>query len=392
MLKIALESEIEDFISQHQDHQDDGSPRLVRNGYLPQRAIQTGIGELPVDIPRVRDRSKTETPLKFNSVIVPPYIRRSKSIETLLPLLYLKGLSTGDFQDALAPLLGDKAKNLSPGVISRLKTAWEDEFKAWCQKDLSLKKYVYLWADGIYLQARMEDSKDCILVIIGVNEYGQKELLAIESGYRESKESWKYVMQDLKNRGLSHEPCVVTGDGALGLWGALNEEFPTARHQRCWVHKTCNILDKLPKSLHERAKKDIQQIWMSETKAQALKAFNHFIKRYEAKYPKATHCLLKDTQELMTFYDFPAAHWRSLRTTNPIESTFATVRHRSKKSKGCFSKTTILTMVFKLCESAAKRWHKIAGFKQLGDVITGVKFKNGIPDNYNQYTNTKEAA
>jgi putative transposase len=290
----------------------------------------------------------------------------------------LKGISTGDFKSALSPILGEDAKNLSPGVISRLKGAWESEYEKWQKRDLSLKNYVYWWADGIYLKARMEDAKNCVLVVIGVDEYGKKELLAIEDGYRESKESWKNLIRSLKERGLSKSPKVAVGDGALGFWSAISEEFPSTDHQRCWVHKTCNILDKMPKSIHSRAKGDIHEIWMSETKADAKKAFEEFIKTYGAKYPKAIHCLEKDKEELLTFYDYPAEHWKSLRTTNPIESTFATIRHRTKKVKGCFSRKTILTMVFKLCESAGKRWHRIAGFKRLGEVITGVKFVDGI--------------
>ena len=278
----------------------------------------------------------------------------------------------------MAPILGEEAKNLSPSVICRLKTAWESEYEQWQKRDLCLKNYAYLWADGIYLKARMEDAKDCVLVVIGVDEYGKKKLLAIEDGYRESKDSWKNLIRSLKDRGLSKAPKVAVGDGALGFWSAISEEFPSTDHQRCWVHKACNILGKMPKSIHSRAKSDIHEIWMSETKADAKKAFEGFIKTYGIKYPKAVQCLEKDKEELLTFYDYPAEHWKSLRTTNPIESTFATVRHRTKKVKGCFSRKTILTMVFKLCESAGKRWHRIAGFKRLGEVITGVKFVDGV--------------
>jgi putative transposase len=379
MLAKAIELEVQDFLGDVESlTTEDGRKRIVRNGYLPEREVQTGIGPLAVHVPRVRDRASSGSKIDFSSAIIPRYLRRSKSIETLLPLLYLKGISTGDFKSALSPILGEAAKNLSPGVISRLKSAWEGEYGNWQHRDLSLRNYVYWWADGIYLKARMEDAKDCVLVVIGVDEYGKKELLAIEDGYRESKESWKSLIRSLKERGLSRPPKVAVGDGALGFWSAISEEFPSTDHQRCWVHKTCNVLDKMPKSIHSKAKSALHEIWMSETKADAKKAFEGFIKTYGAKYPKAIQCLEKDKEELLTFYEYPAEHWKSLRTTNPIESTFATVRHRTKKVKGCFSRKTILTMVFKLCESAEKRWHRIAGFKRLGEVITGVKFVDGV--------------
>jgi transposase-like protein len=321
MLAKAIELEVRDFLGDFESlTTKDGRKRIVRNGYLPEREIQTGIGPLAVQVPRVRDRDSSASKIDFSSAIIPRYLRRSKSIETLLPLLYLKGISTGDFKGALAPILGEEAKNLSPSVICRLKTAWESEYEQWQKRDLSLKNYAYLWADGIYLKARMEDAKDCVLVVIGVDEYGKKELLAIEDGYRESKDSWKNLIRSLKDRGLSKAPKVAVGDGALGFWSAISEEFPSTDHQRCWVHKACNILDKMPKSIHSRAKSDIHEIWMSETKADAKKAFEGFIKTYGAKYPKAVHCLEKDKKELLTFYDYPAEHWKSLRTTNPIES------------------------------------------------------------------------
>ena len=392
MLAKAIELEVQDFLGDFEPlTTEEGRKRIVRNGYLPAREIQTGIGPLAVKMPRVRDREPSTSKIEFSSSIIPRYLRRSKSIETLLPLLYLKGISTGDFKGALAPILGEEAKNLSPSVICRLKTVWEGEYEQWQKRDLSLKKYVYLWADGIYLKARMEEAKDCVLVVIGVDEYGHKELLAIEDGYRESKESWKTLLRSLKERGLAEAPKVAVGDGALGFWSALSEEFPSTDHQRCWVHKTCNILDKMPKSIHSRAKSDLHEIWMSETRDDAQKAFDGFIKTYGAKYPKAVNCLKKDKEELLTFYDYPAEHWKSLRTTNPIESTFATVRHRTKKVKGCFSRKTILTMVFKLCESAEKRWQRIAGFKRLGEVITGVKFVDGVAS-INNDQDTRDAA
>lgn len=379
LLAAAVKSEVEQFLLDYADHKtDDGKLRFVRNGYLPEREIQTGIGTIAVQVPRVRDRAFVKDGIRFGSSIIPKYLRRSGDMNELLPLLYLKGLSTNDFVEALTPLVGDKAKNLSPNVISRLKTKWEEEYNTWRKRDLSGNHYVYWWADGIYLQARMEDSKDCVLIIMGVNLYGEKELLAIEDGYRESKESWKVLMNDLKNRGLTEAPEIAVGDGALGFWGALSELFPSTRHQRCWFHKMGNVLDKLPKSQQAQAKAALQDIWMAATRKEANEAFDGFIEKYELKYTKAVECLVKDREALLTFYDFPAEHWQHLRTTNPIESTFATVRHRTKKVKNCFSRTTILTMVFKLSESAGKRWNRLRGFKRLGEVIRGVKFVDGI--------------
>lgn len=391
MLAKALEIEIQAFISAHQENASEGIPRLIRNGYLPKRTVQTGIGDIKVQVPRLRGR-ELEGKIKFKSSIIPPYLRRSKSVEEFLPLLYLKGISTGDFQNTLSPLLGEQAKNLSPGVISRLKSGWEAEYSAWNGRDLSKKTYAYWWVDGIYLQARMEAAKDCILVVIGVNEQGQKELLALEDGFRESKASWLDLINHLKTQGLQKGPQVVCGDGALGFWSAVSEAYPKARHQRCWVHKTANVLNKLPKSLQAKAKSDLHEIWMSPSKSEASAAIKHFAHVYGAKYPKAADCLLKDKDELLTFYDFPAEHWKQLRTTNPIESTFATVRHRTKKVKGCFSRTTILTMVFKLCQSAQKRWIRLYGLQRLAEVIKGVNFVNGESQITNESVNKRSAA
>jgi transposase-like protein len=379
MLAAAIEAEARSFIEAHECHRtSEGLQRFVRNGYLPEREIQTGIGEIAVTAPRIRDRQPQEDGIKYRSMIIPPYLRRSKRIEEFLPLLYLKGISTGDFKEVLSALLGEEAHKASPGVISRLKSIWEDEYNAWHKRDLSLKQYVYWWVDGIYLQARMEDAKDCVLVIMGVTEQGKKELIAIEDGFRESKASWAALIANIKGRGLKIGPKVAVGDGALGFWAALAEAYPETRHQRCWCHKMINVLDKLPKSLQARAKKELQDIWMAPTREEAYKAFDYFINTYKAKYPKASECLYKDKEELMTFYDFPAEHWKHLRTTNPIESTFATVRHRTKRARGCFSRTTILTMVFKLCQSAQDKWNRIHGFEQLAQVITGVQFKDGV--------------
>lgn len=378
LLAAAVEMEVKDFLHQHTDEMNDqGKPRFVRNGYLPARDIQTGIGSISVQVPRVRDRAFKKDGITFGSSVIPKYLRRSGSLDEFLPLLYLKGISVNDFGEALTPLLGPKARNLSPGVISRLKETWEEEYKAWSTRKLDGKRYVYLWADGIYLQARMEEAKECVLVIMGVTEQGNKELLAIEDGHRESKESWLSLLKDLKNRGLKTMPALAVGDGSLGFWGALTEVYSDTKHQRCWFHKMGNVLDKLPKSSQAKAKTMLQEIWMSETREKAYKAFNVFVETYQAKYPKAADCLKKDKEELLAFYNFPAEHWVHLRTTNPIESTFATVRHRTYKSKGCFSRTTILTMVFKLSESAQKRWQRLRGFHYLAEVIRGVKFING---------------
>lgn len=391
LLAAAVNAEVEEFLNQHNSGED--AARFVRNGYLPEREIQTGIGDVTVQVPRVRDRANMPDGIRFGSSVIPKYLRRSGSMNALLPLLYLKGISSNDFAEALKPLVGDEASNLSPGVISRLKAVWEDEYQTWRQRDLGNKRYVYFWADGIHLQARLEDSVECVLVIIGVTEQGNKELLTIEGGHRESKLSWLSVLQDLKNRGLKKGPKLAVGDGALGFWGALTEAYGKTRHQRCWFHKMGNVLDKLPKSLQAKAKSQLQDIWMSDTREAAYKAFDHFVSVHEAKYFKATECLLKDKEELLAFYDFPAEHWAHIRTSNPIESTFATVRHRTYKSKGCFSRTTILTMVFKLCESAQKRWHRLRGFNYLADVIRDVKFTNGVrQEEENRSVNERAAA
>ena len=378
MLAIALENEIEEFISNKQASLNDGRQRFVRNGYLPERGIQTGIGELKVNVPRVRDRETIKSEIQFRSSIVPTYLRKSVKMQEFLPLLYLKGISTGDFKEALTPLMGDVAKGLSANTICRLKAKWEEEFQIWNQRALSQDNYIYWWVDGIYFQARMEESKDCVLVVMGVTDKGVKELIAITDGYRESKESWLDLLKSLKRRGIKKPPKLAVADGALGFWGALTEVFPETKHQRCWVHKTANILSKLPKNLHAQAKNDLQQIWMAETKKKAMKAYDEFIAKYCLKYEKAVQCLKKDRDQMLAFYAFPAEHWKSIRTTNPIESTFATVRHRTRKSKGCYSRTTILSMVFKLCESAEKRWRRIHGFKQIEELAEGITFMDGI--------------
>jgi transposase-like protein len=380
LLCAALEAEVETFLKQYKDISDGkGWQRVVRNGYLPEREIQTGIGQVKVKAPRIRDRQPDPIRgrIRFTSAILPPYLRKTKSIETLLPWLYLKGVSTGDFTDALAAILGKDAPGLSAATISRLKTVWQDEYNQWQQRDLSNKRYVYFWADGIYCNVRMDD-RQCLLVIIGVTEDGHKELVALEGGLRESEQSWIEVLVDINRRGLQIPPQLAIGDGSLGFWKALSKVYDTTRWQRCWVHKTTNILNKLPKSVQGKAKQRLHLIWMADNKAEAEKNFDAFIQTYEAKYPKATACLKKDREVLLTFYDFPAEHWRHIRTTNPIESTFATVRLRTAKVRGCFSSLTVLTMAFQLCRCAQKRWIKLHHPERLAEVIRGVKFVNGI--------------
>jgi putative transposase len=382
LLTEALEAEIETFLAQYTDLKDDlGRKRITRNGHLPEREIQTGIGPVPVKVPRARDRNPVDDSdrIRFRSNILPPYLRKTKSMEELIPWLYLKGISTGDFSEALAAIVGKDAPGLSASTISRLKDVWGQELKEWQKRDLSYKRYVYIWADGIYCNVRMEE-RQCLLVIIGATEDGKKELLALGSGFRESELSWTELLIDLKHRGLNVAPKLSVGDGALGFWKALSKVYDQTRWQRCWVHKTANVLNKLPKSLQPKAKDKLHQIWMAPTKAEAETHFNDFISIYEAKYPKATECLKKDRDKLLTFYDFPAEHWRHIRTTNPIESTFSTVRLRTAKVRSCFSSKTVLTMAFKLCQCAQKRWQRLYGYRKLGKVIRGVKFVNGIEE------------
>lgn len=374
----ALEIEIDSFISLYSDLKDDqGRKRITRNGYLPKRDIQTGIGPVSVKVPRSRDRQKEAEKIRFHSAIVPVYLKKTRSIETLIPWLYLKGISTGDFTEALSALVGRDAPGLSPSTISRLKTIWEKEYQEWQSRDLSEKHYVYIWADGVYCNVRMDD-KQCILVIMGATRDGVKELLAIEGGYRESEQSWLSLLNDLKRRGLQKAPALAIGDGSLGFWKAISKTYETTEWQRCWVHKTANILNKLPKSLQAKAKENIHKIWMADTRKNAELAFDSFINIYEAKYPKAVQCLEKDREVLLKFYDFPAEHWRHIRTSNPIESTFATVKLRTAKVRGCFSSKSVLYMAFKLCKSAEKNWIKLHHYEKLGQLIQGVKFVNGI--------------
>ena len=377
LIAEAVDSELSSMLAQFTDYKDQSGRRfVVRNGYLPEREILTGIGPVSVQVPKVRERSGEG--IKFTSALLPPYLRRAQSVEEVLPWLYLKGISTGGMQEALEALLGQGAKGLSPATISRLKSRWEDDRQTWSQRDLSDKRYVYIWVDGVYFNVRMDDARQCILVIIGVTEEGVKEFIAIEDGYRESEQSWLLVLRDLKQRGLEIGPELAVGDGALGFWKALPKVYGETRGQRCWVHKTSNVLNYLPKSMQPKAKAALQQIWMAPTREEAHKAFDSFMALYQTKYPKATDCLEKDRDALLAFYDFPAEHWVHIRTTNPVESTFATVRLRTAKTRGCVSRNTILALVFRLGLSAEKHWIRLRGFKRLGQVIRGVKFSDGV--------------
>ena len=382
LLAKAVEAEVAVFLDKHADLKtEDGRSRIVRHGHLPEREVMTGIGPVAVRQPRVRDRQAVAgdpARIRFSPSILPPYLRRSKSIETLLPVLYLKGISTGDFSEALTALLGKDAAGLSASAVGRLKDGWQDDHAQWSKRDLSAKRYVYVWADGIHLQVRLEDEKQCILVIIGATPEGRKELVGFTDGARESANDWRDLLLDLKRRGLAAQPELMIADGALGFWKAAGEVWPKTREQRCWVHKTANVLNKLPKSQQPKAKRVLQEIWMAETKVAAEAAFDAFAESYALKYEKATECLAKDRDTLLAFYDFPAEHWKHLRTTNPIESTFATVRHRTIRSQGCLSNRTALAMVFKLVEGAQKSWRRLDGHNQLPKLILGVKFADGL--------------
>jgi putative transposase len=380
LLSQAIEAEVAALLNRHADQlTDDGRQRLVRHGHLPERKIVTGIGPVAVRCPRVRDRvGDGSGRIRFSSAILPPYARRSKSLEVLIPILYLKGISTGDFEEALLALLGKDAGGLSASTIGRLKDAWSEEHARWSKRDLSAKRYVYFWADGIHVQARLEDDAQCLLVVIGATPEGKKELVGLIDGVRESAQSWRELLLDLKRRGLAIGPELSVADGALGFWQAVEEVWPKARGQRCWVHKTANILNKLPKSLQSKAKRSLQEIWMAETKKDALVAFDAFVETWSPKYERAVECLTKDRDTLLAFYDFPAEHWKHLRTSNPIESSFATVRHRTVRSKGCLSNKTALAMIYKLAEAAEKNWRRLDGHNQLPKIILGVKFTDGI--------------
>jgi putative transposase len=381
MLQAALEQEVQDYLQACQSRRTlAGHAAAVRNGHLPERPVVTGVGPLVIRQPRVRHRDGG----KFTSAILPKYLRRVPSIDALIPALYLKGVSTGDFSDALASILGEHAAGLSATNIVRLKASWEADYQAWCQRDLSQKQYVYWWADGVYFNVRLEDARPCVLVVIGATEEGTKELLAIADGFRESKDSWLDLLRDLKAHGLTQGPKLAIADGSLGFWRALQEEFdPGVESQRCWVHKTANVLDKLPKSLQGRAKEMLHDIYLAPAQQDALKAYDRFLTNYQLKYPKACECLEKDKDTLFSFYHFPAEHWPHLRTTNPIESTFATVRLRTQRTKGCGSRIATLTMVYKLGLEAQKSWRRLNGADKMAKVITGTRFVDGveIPEN-----------
>ena len=379
MLEQALEVEVDSFLGRYQYILDDQGRRLVvRNGRSRARKIVTGAGLLEIRTPRVDDRilEKHKEP-RFKSSLIPPYLRRTKNINELLPVLYLKGISTGDFTEALQALLGQEVIGLSPETIVRLKQVWQQEYEEWTKRDLSGERYVYWWADGIYFNVRLEDERQCILLIMGTKEDGTKEPVALEDGFRESKESWQSILRDVKRRGLKEGPKLATGDGSLGFWAALEEEFPQTKQQLCWVHKTANVLDKLPTSLQPKVKSMLHDIYLAPTRMDANVAFDIFIEEFEPKYPRAVNSLREHRDELLAFYDYPAEHWQSLRNTNAIESTFATVRLRTRRTKGCGTRMATLTMVFKLVLSAQKRWRRLRGYRKMEDVLRGVIYQNG---------------
>ena len=387
LLAQAIEAEVEAFLADHADLKlPDGRDRLVRHGYGPERLIQTGIGPVEVRRIKLRDRGAGAdgARIRFTSAILPKWARRTRSLDALLPILYLRGISTGDFQEALSALLGKEAPNLSPAVITRLKGEWEGEYARWSKRDLSARHYVYIWADGVYLQARLEPQAACMLVIIGATPEGRKELVGFQVGLRESAQSWRELLVDVKARGLAIAPELAVGDGALGFWTALEEVFPSTRHQRCWVHKAANVLNKLPKSVHSQARRDLREVWMAPDKAAAEAAIETFTAKYAPKYEKAAACLVKDREALLRFFDFPAEHWDHLRSSNPIESVFATVRHRTVRTKGALSQDTARLMVFKLVMAAARTWRRLKGENQLPKVVRGVRFENGT-----EVTNTE---
>jgi transposase-like protein len=379
LLAQAVEAEVAGWLEQRHECIDaQGHQQVVRNGHLPERTITTGIGQVAVKQPRVRDRRPAGEREKFSSSILPPYLRKTKSVEELIPWLYLKGVSSGDFSEALAALLGPQAKGLSATTVTRLKGIWEQEFQEWNRRSLAGKRYVYVWADGVHFNIRLEGGRQCILVLMGATADGKKELIAIQDGQRESEQSWKELLLDVQSRGLTVAPQLAIGDGALGFWKAVRQIWSEVHEQRCWVHKTANVLDKLPKSVQPKAKSMLHEIYLAPSRAEADKAFDLFVRTYEAKYPKATECLDKDRSVLLAFYDFPAEHWMHIRTTNVIESVFATVRLRTDKTKGSGTRQACLTMVYKLMESASRRWRALNGSTLLGDVIKGVVFVDGI--------------
>ena len=385
MLRLALEAEINEFVESHQTKiMANGRQRIVRNGYHPERTIQTGIGNISIKVPRSRDRNQegrcvngNKEQILYHSQMIPKYLRRSEHLEDFLPFLYLQGISSTRFSDVLSQLVG-KPVSFSACSLNRLKEEWDQEYQKWSRRSLSGKRYVYWWVDGIYFNVRLSDEKSCVLVIIGATAEGKKELVALDVGYRESELTWHDILLGLKQRGLPDGPSLAVGDGSLGFWNALTKVYPSTVHQRCWVHRTRNILDKLPKSLQSQAKKDIHEIYQAPTKRDALNAFDRFVKVYEAKYPKAVSCLLKTKDQTLAFYNFPAEHWRHIRSTNVIESVFSTVRLRTYKTRGCCKEKSILSLVFKLVESASQRWQKLHSSNIIPLVLAGVKYRDGI--------------
>jgi putative transposase len=392
LIQKAIEVEVRELLADYENVKMLGGQRtVVRNGYLPERQVLTAVGPVDVRVPKVRDRSGGG--VKFNSALVPPFVRRSQRMSAALPWLYLKGISTGDMRDALTALVGDQAKGLSPNVVSRLKGEWAGEYGAWMKRDLTASRYVYWWADGIHTGLRQEDdARQCLLVIIGVLPDGKKELVTIGDGLRESKDSWLDVLRDLVRRGLLAGPLLAVGDGALGFWAALDEVYPETQRQRCWVHKTGNVLNALPKTLQAKAKADLHEIWMAPTRLQAIAAFDHFVKTYGTRYPKAADKLTKDRDTLLAFYNFPAEHWQHIRTTNPIESTFATVRHRTTRTRNCVSRSTFLGLAFKLIQEAEKSWRRIRGVERISELLGGTVFRDGVPATEDETKQQKLAA
>ena len=379
MLADAMEAEVAEFLESHSEKTDENGRRIVvRNGHMPERELITGIGPVRIKQPRVDDRKLEELQeQRFSSALLPRYLKRMPSVEKLIPVLYLKGISTGDFTEALESILGPDAPGLSSTNVVRLKRIWEHEYQEWMRRDLSEKRYVYLWADGLHVNVRLDDERSCILVIMGADERGRKELIAVSDGYRESTASWREVLLDLKRRGIKEAPKLATADGALGFWAALREVYPGSKEQTCWFHKSGNILDKMPKSVQSKAKTMVREMWQAPSRAKALDAYEHFCRSWGEKYPKAVECLKKDAESLFSFYDFPAAHWVHLRTSNPIESTYATVRHRTRRTKGCGSRTATLTMVWKLALEAQKTWRRLMGSNHIPFVMEGRTFVDG---------------
>ncbi len=389
LLTKAVQAELSAFLDDYSSLEVDGKQAVVRNGYLPKRMIQTGLGELEIKVPKTRDRSGNGH--HFTSALLPPYLKRTKTMEEFIPWLYLKGISTGDMQPALEALLGDGTKGLSPSVVSNLKQQWETDYGLWRKRDLSGRRYVYVWVDGIYCNVRMDD-KLCLLVVIGSDETGRKEVLAVVDGYRESEASWLEVIEQLEYQGFQGQPKLVIADGALGFWKAAAKRWPESAQQRCWVHKTANVLNKVPKAIQPKMKEALHDIWQADTRDAAYKAFDSTINRFETKYPAAMQCLAKDKDSMLAFYDFPAMHWQHIRTTNPIESVFATVRLRTNKTKNCGSRQTTLAMAYKLLTTAQKKWQRLRGYKLLADVIDGVKFEDGNPVENDQQQEVVSAA